>query len=152
MKEASSTILKILNIIIYSSLVVKSLFSYRKSVCIADYKIIRQLIADFEAKHPLLSNSQFLKFKAEMKLARKYKNNNLPQNIVKLNSTVMIKNTQTTMILPLQIVNPSEEELNKYKLSIFSSIGMSLFGSKKGRTIVCFKKYRNIKLEIVNIV
>jgi regulator of nucleoside diphosphate kinase len=130
----------------------KSLFSSRRIVSESDYKSINSLILNCEEKHPLSTNFPFLKFKAEMKIAKKYQDWKLPLEVVKLNSKLTIRNIKTGIILPVKIVCPLEEELNKYKLSVFSAVGMALFGNKTGKTINCFEGERKIHLEILSIV
>lgn len=110
------------------------------------------MIDGFQKKHPLTVNFPFITFKAELKVAKRYADNKLPADVVKLNSKLEIRNTKTGVLLPVQVVLPLDEELIKYKLSVFSSVGMALLGRQSGKTVRCFKSDGKTSLKILSVV
>lgn len=141
-----------IKLLFYELYMLKSFFNLRKIVSESDYRNLKTMLMYFESKYPYSTNHPFLLFKAEMERAKKIKDYEMPDNVVKIDSRVTVKNLQTGKNLTVQIVYPNQEKLIKYKLSVFSAVGMVLFAQKSGTTLSYFKGNRKIKLEILSIV
>ncbi|HEV2481967.1 MAG TPA: GreA/GreB family elongation factor [Puia sp.] len=55
-----------------------------------------------------------------------------PKDVARLNSTVIVKNLETNLVMAYTIVLPGEVDKRKNKVSILSPIGIALIGLKKG--------------------
>lgn len=130
----------------------KLFFKSRKIVSETDYKNLNVLFKYFMKKYPYNTNHSFLLFYAEIRRAMKKKDYEIPDNFVKMGSIVSVKNEQTEENITIQLVYPNQEQLNTFKLSVFSSVGMVLFAQKLGTTVSCFEGKRKINLKILSIV
>jgi len=59
----------------------------------------------------------------------------LPGNVVRLNSTVTIKDEMNAKIMQVIIVTPDRANIKQKKISIMSPIGIALIGFRKGQKI-----------------
>lgn len=145
-------IFKFLRILIYVIYRFESFFKSRRIVSETDYKDLNLMFKSFEKKHPYSTNLPFLHFKAELHRAKKKKDYGVPDNIIKMGSVIFVKNEHTDENFTIQLVYPNQEQLNTFKLSVFSAVGMVLFAQKSGNTVSCFEGERKIKLKILSIV
>lgn len=72
---------------------------------------------------------------AELKKATLVNNDDLPQDVVRLNSHVTITDEKENKILELMVVTPEKADIKQRKISILSPIGTALIGYKKGRKV-----------------
>lgn len=56
----------------------------------------------------------------------------MPADIVRLNSKLIIKSISNSSTMPLQIVIPMEEDIQKQKLSVLSPLPVALIGYSEG--------------------
>ncbi|MDR6300978.1 GreA/GreB family elongation factor [Mesonia maritima] len=56
----------------------------------------------------------------------------MPADIVRLNSKLTIKSVSNSSTMPLQIVIPMDEEIRKQKLSVLSPLPVALIGYSEG--------------------
>jgi regulator of nucleoside diphosphate kinase len=59
----------------------------------------------------------------------------LPANIVRLGSTVVVKDLMTKRDLTVTIVLPQQADIKQKKVSVLAPIGTALIGFKKGQTV-----------------
>lgn len=71
----------------------------------------------------------------EIKKARLVNKDELPGNVVRLNSTVTIKDEMNAKIMQVIIVTPDRANITQKKISIMSPIGIALIGFRKGQKI-----------------
>src|SRR6476469_7627022 len=72
---------------------------------------------------------------AELKKATLVNNDDLPHDVVRLNSRVTIKDEKENKILELMVVTPEKADIKQRKISILSPIGTALIGYKKGKQV-----------------
>jgi regulator of nucleoside diphosphate kinase len=72
---------------------------------------------------------------AELKRSKLVDKEELPIDVVRLNSTVTIKDEQETSVLQVTVVTPENADIKKRKISIMSPIGTALIGFKKGEKV-----------------
>jgi regulator of nucleoside diphosphate kinase len=72
---------------------------------------------------------------AELKKATLVNNDDLPQDVVRLNSCVTIKDEKENKIMELMVVTPDKANIKQRKISILSPIGTALIGYKKGKRV-----------------
>lgn len=152
MESICYRISQISKMILYALCLLKSFFETRRIVGETHYKSLSAMFEYFERKYPYNTNTHFLLFKAELWRAKKNMDCEMPDNIVKMDSIVSVKNIKTDKKLTIHLVYPYQEQLTEFKLSVFTAIGMVLFGQKNGTIVSCFKGKRKIQLEILSIV
>ena len=71
----------------------------------------------------------------EIKKARLVNRDELPGDVVRLNSTVTIKDEMDEKIMKVVLVTPDKANIKEKKISIMSPIGIALIGFCKGQKI-----------------
>jgi regulator of nucleoside diphosphate kinase len=98
-----------------------------------DYEIlsnyIRPVVA-FDRKNAAL----LLK---EIEKATIVKKDELPQDVVRLNSKVIVKEENKNKVMELILVVPEKADLHQNMISVFAPIGVALIGFKQGEQVNC---------------
>jgi len=98
-----------------------------------DYEIlsnyIRPVVA-FDRKNAAL----LLK---EIEKAAIIKKDELPQDVVRLNSKVVIKEESKNKLIELVLVVPEKADIHQNMISVFAPIGIALIGFKQGEKVNC---------------
>ena len=71
----------------------------------------------------------------ELKKAKLVHKDDLPEDIVRLNSTVTIKEEKENKIIELTVVTPERANIKRRLISIMSPIGTALIGFRKGQQV-----------------
>lgn len=71
----------------------------------------------------------------ELKKAKLVHKDELPEDIVRLNSTVTIKEEKENKIIELTVVTPERANIKRRLVSIMSPIGTALIGFRKGQQV-----------------
>jgi regulator of nucleoside diphosphate kinase len=71
----------------------------------------------------------------ELKKARLVDKQDLPEDVVRLNSSVTIKDEEQGRIFHLTVVPPGRADIKQKKISVMSPIGAALIGYQKGRSV-----------------
>jgi regulator of nucleoside diphosphate kinase len=72
---------------------------------------------------------------AEMKKAKLVEKIKLPEDVVCLNSTVIIKEEKADKVMELTLVTPEKADIKQKKISILSPIAAALIGFRKGMKV-----------------
>ena len=87
----------------------------------------------------------------EIKKATMVKRSELPQDVVRLNSKVIIKEESRKKLIELILVVPENADINKRKVSIFAPIGVALLGFRQGEKVRCDAPSGNKVYRIMNV-
>ncbi len=106
-----------------------------KGIQITDY--------DFERLRELLRTSKlagksddaFLKLEKELERAEVVSSRKISADVVTMNSIVRIKDLDTNEEMILQLVFPSDSNLDECKISILAPVGTAILGYKVGDTV-----------------
>lgn len=71
----------------------------------------------------------------ELKRARIVNSDELPEDIVRLNSIVTIKEETENKVMEVMVVTPEKADIKQKKISIMSPIGTALIGFGKGQQV-----------------
>src|SRR5690606_20378805 len=71
----------------------------------------------------------------ELKNARLVDPGNISDDVVRLNSTVTIKDEDDGKLMELTVVPPNKADIKEKKISVMSPIGTALIGYQKGHTV-----------------
>ena len=77
----------------------------------------------------------FSKLYKELKKAQIVDPEDFPSDVVRLNSTVTVKDLQTKRDIKITIVLPQQADIKKKKVSVLAPIGTALIGFSKGRQV-----------------
>ena len=73
--------------------------------------------------------------KSELKKAKLVDKEDLPADVVRLNSMVTIKEEKENKEMQLTVVTPEKADIKQKRISILSPIGTALLGFRKGQQI-----------------
>jgi regulator of nucleoside diphosphate kinase len=71
----------------------------------------------------------------ELKNAKLVNSDDLPADVVRLNSTVVIREEKENKLLELTLVTPEKANIKQRLVSIMSPIGTALIGFRKGQQV-----------------
>lgn len=71
----------------------------------------------------------------ELKKARVVNQEELPQDVVRLNSAVTIKDEEMKKVMQVRLVTPDKADIKQRKISILSPVGTALIGYRKGMKV-----------------
>ncbi len=72
---------------------------------------------------------------AELKKAKLVKSTALPGDVVRLNSSVTIRDEKENKEMQLMVVTPEKADMKQRKISVMSPIGTALIGFRKGQKV-----------------
>jgi regulator of nucleoside diphosphate kinase len=72
---------------------------------------------------------------AELRKAKLVSREDIPGDVVRLNSCVTIKDEKENKIIQLTVVTPEKADIKQRRISILSPIGTALIGYRKGRQV-----------------
>jgi regulator of nucleoside diphosphate kinase len=72
---------------------------------------------------------------AELKKARLVEDDKLPGDVIRLNSTVQVRDEKDKLV-ELTLVIPSIANIKERKISVMSPVGIALIGCRKGQQVV----------------
>lgn len=99
-----------------------------------DYEAIMNYLKQGLGKHRF-NRKDVEDMKAELKRSKLVEKDELPVDVVRLNSTVTIKDEQETNVLQVTVVTPENADIKKKRISFMSPIGTALLGFKKGEKV-----------------
>lgn len=77
----------------------------------------------------------FARLSEELAKAKIIPEKNFPEDRVRINSTVVIKDLETGREMTLTIVLPGEADIKAKKVSVLAPMGTALLGFKKGKEV-----------------
>lgn len=86
------------------------------------------LIKDHLKSNNKLSEYNRSKLEYELKYANVIPAKSIPENVVSINTSVQVRDTETLELLSFGLVAPSEAKIKNNKVSILSAIGLALLG------------------------
>lgn len=99
-----------------------------------DHNLIMNHIK-FGQSHSQLTPKDTEALEAELKKATLVDKEALPQDVVCLNSTVMVKDELASKVMELTLVTPERADIRQRKISIFSPVAVALIGFRKGMEV-----------------
>ena len=99
-----------------------------------DYDIIMSCLMKGVNRHSF-DRKDGEELKTEIKKARLVDKNELPGDVVRLNSTVTIKDEINEKVMQVVVVTPGKANIKQNKISIMSPIGIALIGFRKGQKV-----------------
>ena len=72
---------------------------------------------------------------AELKRAKLVSREECPRDVVRLNSTVTVKEENEKRLMQLTLVTPGKADIKQRRISVLSPIGTALIGFRKGQRV-----------------
>jgi len=117
-----------------------------------EYHLLKQYLNKFNKKK-IRNKLSFLNLNRELSKAVLVDKDSFPPDIVRLNSTVIVKDRDTNRVNTYTIVLPDKADSKQSKVSILSPIGIALIGFKKGLQFTWryfSSKYNLMIMEVYN--
>ncbi len=99
-----------------------------------DFEILNGYVKNLQGMQ-VNEKENFSKLYEEIKKAEIVDAANFPNDIVRLNSTVVIKDLKTKRDMTITIVLPQKADIKQRKVSVLAPIGTALIGFRKGQTV-----------------
>jgi regulator of nucleoside diphosphate kinase len=99
-----------------------------------DFEILNSYVKN---QHGMQVNEKenFSKLYGEIKKAQIVDPEDFPSDVVRLGSTVKVKDLETKRDLEITIVLPQQADIKQKKISVLAPIGTALIGFRKGRKV-----------------
>ena len=114
-----------------------------------DYKTLYSLIQDMPASQRTKEMGQLQR---ELESALKVADENLGDDIIRLNSYFEVNDAATGKTLQLYLVMPKMADLSQQKISVLSPLGVALIGFKEGMLVEWILPGGPKKLQILKVV
>lgn len=99
-----------------------------------DYDILNGYVKNLQGMQ-VNEKENFRKLYQELKKAEVVNAENFPDDVVRLDSTVVIKDMQTKRDMTITIVLPQKADIKQRKVSVLAPIGTALIGFRKGQQV-----------------
>lgn len=99
-----------------------------------DYEILDSYVKNLHGMQ-VNEKENFSKLSGELKKAQIVEDDNLAADIIRLGSSVVIKDLLTNRDMTVTIVLPQHADIKQKKVSVLAPIGTALIGFKKGQTV-----------------
>jgi regulator of nucleoside diphosphate kinase len=120
-----------------------------------DSELLMKCIRAVEGRHTTIFD-EIQVVKKKISSACKVKPQDVPRNIVTMNSLVELQRNNTNTKFTIKLVFPEFENINENiketRVSIFSGLGAALFSGKVGDEVVYSTWKNEIRIKITNVV
>jgi regulator of nucleoside diphosphate kinase len=99
-----------------------------------DYEILNGFVKNLQGMQ-VNEKENFNKLYQEIKKAQVVELDKFPNDIVRLDSTVVIRDLQTKRDMTITIVLPQNADIKQKKVSVLAPIGTALIGFRKGQKV-----------------
>ena len=99
-----------------------------------DYEILNSYVKNLHGMQ-VNEKENFSKLSGELKKSQIVEDDNLPADIVRLGSTVVVKDLMTNRDMTVTIVLPQKADIKQKKVSVLAPIGTALIGFKKDQVV-----------------
>ena len=99
-----------------------------------DFEILNSYVKNLHGMQ-VNERENFSKLSGELKKAQIVEDDSMSADIVRLGSTVVIKDLVTRRDMTVTIVLPSKADIKQKKVSVLAPIGTALIGFRKGQTV-----------------
>ncbi|WP_343704290.1 GreA/GreB family elongation factor [Chitinophaga sp.] len=73
---------------------------------------------------------------ADFKKAKLVKKDEFPADVVRLNSKVVVKDTNNNKTMEIIVVMPEEADIKQRKISVMNPVGVALIGFRQGQQVM----------------
>lgn len=99
-----------------------------------DFEILNGYVKNLQGMQ-VNEKENFSKLYEEIKKAQIVEPADFPKDIVRLDSTVVVRDLKTKRDMTITIVLPQKADIKQRKVSVLAPIGTALIGFRKGQTV-----------------
>lgn len=99
-----------------------------------DFEILNGYVKNLQGMQ-VNEKENFSKLYQEIKKATVVEPADFPGDVVRLNSTVVVRDLKTKRDMTIRIVLPQHADIKQKKVSVLAPIGTALIGFRKGQTV-----------------
>lgn len=99
-----------------------------------DYELIMGYMRHGAARHTF-NRQEAEQLETEIKKAKLVRKTEMPEDVVRLNSTVLIKEEKENKLMKLTVVSPEKADIRQNRISVMSPVGTALIGFRKGQKV-----------------
>jgi regulator of nucleoside diphosphate kinase len=99
-----------------------------------DYEVLNEYVKNLHGMQ-VNEKENFRKLSQELGKAQLVDSADFPLDIVRLDSTVVIRDVQTKRDMTITVVMPQSADIKQKKVSVLAPIGTALIGFRKGQTV-----------------
>lgn len=99
-----------------------------------DYELLNEYVKNLHGMQ-VNEKENFRKLSQELGKAKLVEVADFPMDIVRLDSTVVIRDVQTKRDMTITIVMPQSADIKQKKVSVLAPIGTALIGFRKGQKV-----------------
>jgi regulator of nucleoside diphosphate kinase len=99
-----------------------------------DFEILNNYVKNLHGMQ-VNEKENFTKLSEELQKAKLVNEDEFPNDIVRLDSTVVIRDIQTNRDMTITIVMPASADIKQKKVSVLAPIGTALIGFRKGQKV-----------------
>ena len=99
-----------------------------------DHAVLNEYVRNLHGMQ-VNEKENFRRLSEELGKAKIVAEKNFPEDVVRINSIVVIKDVATNKEMTLTIVMPEHADIKQKKVSILAPIGTALIGFRKGREV-----------------
>ncbi len=116
-----------------------------------DSELLMKYVRAIEGRHTTKFN-EIQMLKKKISTASRVKPQDMPRNIVTMNSFVEIKRSSTGSAFTIKLVFPEYENIRESRISIFSALGAAIFSEKVGGEVV-YRTWKNENhIKIIDVI
>lgn len=99
-----------------------------------DYEVLNSYVKNLQGMQ-VNEKENYRKLSEELKKASLVEDKDFPKDVVRLDSTVVIKDLTTNRNMTVTIVLPQKADIKQKKVSVLAPVGTALIGFKKGQIV-----------------
>lgn len=116
-----------------------------------DFELLMKCILTIENRQNTKSEDVQL-FKEKILLAQKIDPQNFPTDVVSMNSFVKLSQVITGVTFAAKLVYPDYENIQEFKVSVFSNLGKAIFSKKIGDEVIYRARRKEIRIKIMDVI
>ncbi|MEO6820582.1 MAG: GreA/GreB family elongation factor [Ginsengibacter sp.] len=99
-----------------------------------DYEILKDYVMNLHGMQ-VNEKENFKRLNGELEKAKIVSEKNFPEDVIRINSQVIIKDLENNKEMKITVVMPDHADIKEKKISILAPIGTALIGFRKGKEV-----------------
>lgn len=99
-----------------------------------DYEILKEYVMNLHGMQ-VNEKENFKRLNGELEKAKIVSEKNFPEDVIRINSQVIIKDLENNKEMKITVVMPDHADIKEKKISILAPIGTALIGFRKGKEV-----------------
>lgn len=115
-----------------------------------DYEVLNSYVKNLQGMQ-VNERENYSKLSQELRKAHIVEDKDFPKDVVRLDSTVVIKDLTTNRNMTLTVVLPQKANIKQKKVSVLAPVGTALIGFRKGQVVSWHVPGGNKDFEIMEV-